>query len=400
MSFLANNLNKIKPSATLAITAKAKELKALGKDVIPLSAGEPDFNTPENIQKAAIIAIQNGETKYTAIDGTKALKQAIITKFKRENNLEYKETEISVGCGGKHVLYNIMRASLNPGDEVIIPTPYWVSYPAMVLLSDATPVLVETKFENRFILTPEDLEKAITEKTKWVILNSPSNPTGACYTKSDLKKLTEVLLKYPHVHIIVDDMYEHLVYEGFKFYNLVELEPKLKERTVVVNGVSKAYAMTGWRIGYAAGREDLIKAMRKVQSQSTSNPCSIAQAAAVEALLGDQSCLETNKKIFEKRRDLVVELINKIPGLQANKPEGAFYVFPSCKELLGKKTSSGKILENDVDFCSYVLEEHLVALVPGTAFGAPGFFRMSYALGEESLEKAVVRINNAVKALN
>ena len=399
MSFLAKSLNNIKPSPTIAISMKAAEIKASGKDIISLGMGEPDFDTPENIKQAAIKAIQKGDTKYTAVDGTALLKKAIIDKFKRENSLEFKASEIIVSTGAKQVIYNALVASLNEGDEVIIPAPYWVSYPDMVLLAGGTPVIVESKAENNFKISPADLAKKITEKTKWLILCSPSNPTGACYSANELKALAEVLLKHPQVHILSDDIYEHLIFDGLKFATIAQVEPKLKERTLVVNGVSKAYSMTGWRIGYAGGFEKLIKAMSMVQSQSTSSPCSISQAASVEALNGSQDYIKTSAEIFEKRRDMVVSMLNAIDGIKCNVPNGAFYVFPSCSDLFGKKTSSGKIIENDNDFAGYLLEDALVAVVPGVAFGAPGFFRISYAASEEFLKNSMQRIADACKKL-
>ena len=399
MSFLAKSLNNIKPSPTIAISMKAAEIKASGKDIISLGMGEPDFDTPENIKQAAIKAIQKGDTKYTAVDGTALLKKAIIDKFKRENSLEFKASEIIVSTGAKQVIYNALVASLNEGDEVIIPAPYWVSYPDMVLLAGGTPVIVESKAENNIKISPADLAKKITEKTKWLILCSPSNPTGACYSANELKALAEVLLKHPQVHILSDDIYEHLIFDGLKFATISQVEPKLKERTLVVNGVSKAYSMTGWRIGYAGGFEKLIKAMSMVQSQSTSSPCSISQAASVEALNGSQDYIKTSAEIFEKRRDMVVSMLNAIDGIKCNVPNGAFYVFPSCSDLFGKKTSSGKIIENDNDFAGYLLEDALVAVVPGVAFGAPGFFRISYAASEEFLKNSMQRIADACKKL-
>jgi aspartate aminotransferase len=400
MTFLATSLNNIKPSPTIAVSMKAAELKASGKDIISLGMGEPDFDTPQNIKQAAIAAIERGETKYTAVDGTALLKKAVITKFKRENSLEYKPSEIIVSTGAKQVIYNAFIASINPGDEVIIPAPYWVSYPDMVLLAGGKPVIVESSEKNNFKISPTDLEKAITPKTKWLLLNSPSNPTGACYSDDELKKLAEVLLRHNHVHILTDDIYEHLIFDDLKFATIAEIEPKLKDRTLVVNGVSKAYAMTGWRIGYGAGPEKLIKAMAMIQSQSTSSPCSISQAASVEALMGTQDYIKPNAKLFQTRRDMVVKMLNKIDGINCNIPNGAFYVFPSCRGLFGKKTTSGKVIENDNDFASYLLEEALVAVVPGVAFGAPDFFRISYAASEEFLENSMQRIAVACAKLS
>ena len=400
MSFLASSLSNIKPSPTIAVSMKAAELKASGKDIISLGMGEPDFDTPENIKQAAIKAIQNGDTKYTAVDGTATLKKAIIGKFKRENSLEYKPSEILVSTGAKQVIFNALIASINPEDEVIIPAPYWVSYPDMVLLAGGKPVIVESSEKNNFKISPTALEEKITPKTKWIIFNSPSNPTGACYSATELKALTDVLLRHPQVHVMADDIYEHLIFDDLKFATMAEVEPKLKERTLIVNGVSKAYAMTGWRIGYGAGPEKLIKAMSMIQSQSTSSPSSISQAASVEALNGIQDYIKKNAKIFQSRRDMVVAMLNKIEGINCNTPNGAFYVFPSCKGLYGKKTTTGKVIENDNDFAGYLLEEALVAVVPGVAFGAPDFFRISYAASEEFLQSSMQRIADACAKLS
>jgi len=399
MSFLAHSLSNIKPSPTIAVSMKANELKAAGKDIIGLSMGEPDFDTPQNIKAAAIVAINKGDTKYTAVDGTAALKKAIIEKFKRENSLEYKASEIIVSTGAKQVIYNALIASINPDDEVIIPAPYWVSYPDMVLLAGGKPVIVESSEKNNFKISPTALEEKITPKTKWLILNSPSNPTGSCYSAAELKLLAEVLLRHPQVHIMADDIYEHLIFDGLKFSTIAEVEPKLKDRTLVVNGVSKAYAMTGWRIGYGAGPQNLIKAMSMIQSQSTSSPSSISQAASVEALNGTQDYIKPNAKLFQSRRDMVVSMLNAVEGINCNTPNGAFYVFPSCKNLYGKKTPAGKTIENDNDFATYLLEEALVAVVPGVAFGAEGFFRISYAASETFLKNAMERIANACSKL-
>lgn len=399
MTFIAERLKAIKPSPTIAVTTKAAELKAAGKDIIGLGAGEPDFDTPDNIKAAAKKAMDAGQTKYTAVDGTPDLKKAICAKFKRENGLDYKPSQITVGNGGKQVIYNALLATLNPGDEVIIPAPYWVSYPDITALAEGVPVFVEGRAEKGFKIQPSDLEKAITPKTKWIIFNSPSNPTGAAYTKAEMKALTDVLLKYPQVNIMADDIYEHIIYDGFEFFTPAQIEPKLYDRTLTINGVSKAYSMTGWRIGYAAGREDLIKAISVLQSQSTSNPSSISQAAAVEALNGDQTFLKSWRDAFQKRRDMVVGGLNAIPGIQCNKPEGAFYVFPSCKGVFGKKTPEGKTIANGNDFAAYLLESALVAVVPGIAFGADPFFRISYATSEANLQKAVSRIAEAVANL-
>lgn len=400
MGFIANRLSNIKPSPTIAVATKAKELKAAGKDVIGLGAGEPNFDTPDNIKLAAKNAIDSGDTKYTAVDGTPALKKAICDKFKRENELDYTVDQITVGTGGKQVLYNAFMATLNAGDEVIIPSPYWVSYPDIVALAEGTSVFVEGKEEHQFKLQAKNLDAAITDKTKWLIINSPSNPTGGAYSYDEMKELTDVLLKYPQVNIMTDDMYEHIVYDDFDFVTPAQVEPKLIDRTLTVNGVSKAYAMTGWRIGYAAGRKDLIKAIAKIQSQSTSNPSSVSQAAAVEALNGNQDFLKERADAFKRRRDFVVDKLNAISGLSCNKPEGAFYVFPSCKEILGKKTPEGNILKNDQDVVTYFLEHSLVATVQGSAFGAEGFFRISYATSDEALKEALDRIEKAIGELS
>jgi len=392
MAFLADSLARIKPSATIAVTNKARELKAAGRDVIGLGAGEPDFDTPENIKEAAIQAIREGKTKYTAVDGIPELKAAISAKFKRENNLTYAANQITVGTGGKQVLYNALMATLNPGDEVIIPAPYWVSYPEMVALGGGTPVEIVGPQSQGFKIGPDALEAAITPKTKWLMLNSPSNPSGAGYTRAELKALAEVLLRHPHVWVMTDDMYEHLVFDDFEFATIAEVEPKLYERTLTVNGVSKAYAMTGWRIGYAGGPVELIKAMGTIQSQSTSNPSSISQWAAVEALNGTQDYIPKNAEIFKKRRDLVVSMLNQANGIECPNPEGAFYVFPSCAGTLGKTTAGGKLLKTDEDFVTALLEEEGVAVVQGSAFGLAPYFRISYATSTEALEEACTRI--------
>ncbi|WP_029076305.1 pyridoxal phosphate-dependent aminotransferase [Kaistia adipata] len=392
MAFLADSLARIKPSATIAVTNKARELKAAGRDVIGLGAGEPDFDTPENIKEAAIQAIREGKTKYTAVDGIPELKAAIAAKFKRENNLTYAPNQITVGTGGKQVLYNALMATLNPGDEVIIPAPYWVSYPEMVALGGGTPVEIVGPQSQGFKIGPEALEAAITPKTKWLLLNSPSNPSGAGYTRAELRALADVLLKHPHVWIMTDDMYEHLVFDDFEFATIAEVEPKLYDRTLTVNGVSKAYAMTGWRIGYAGGPVELIKAMGTIQSQSTSNPSSISQWAAVEALNGTQDYIPKNAEIFKKRRDLVVSMLNQAKGIVCPNPEGAFYVFPSCAGTLGKTTAGGKLLKTDEDFVTALLEEEGVAVVQGSAFGLAPYFRISYATSTEALEEACKRI--------
>ncbi len=399
MSIIADRLKKIKPSATLAVTAKAAELKAAGRDVIGLGAGEPDFDTPEFIKQAAKDAMDKGQTKYTDVGGTPALKDAIIAKFKRDNQLTYTREQVIVGTGGKQVLYNALMATLNPGDEVIIPAPYWVSYPDMVILAEGTPVFVPCTIENKFKMTGPQLEAAITPKTKWVILNSPSNPTGAGYTKAEMKALTDVLMKHPHVWVMTDDMYEHLVYDGFKFCTPAEIEPGLYDRTLTVNGVSKSYSMTGWRIGYAGGPKDVIKAMASVQGHSTSNPSSISQAAAVAALNGDQSFLKDWVKSFAARRDLVVSMLNQASGLDCPRPEGAFYVYPSCAGCMGKITPDGKTIETDSDFVTYLLESEGVATVQGVAFGLSPHFRISYATSEKALEEACRRIQKACAAL-
>ena len=399
MSFLAKSLSRVKPSATIVITQKARDLKAQGRDVISLSVGEPDFDTPDNIKKAAIEAIQRGETKYTPVAGIVPLREAIVKKFKRENNLDYKATQVIVGTGGKQVLFNAFAATLNPGDEVIIPTPYWVSYPEMVLMSGGEPVFVPTTLEKQFKLQAADLEKAITAKTKWIVLNSPSNPSGAAYSYDELKALTDVLVRHPHVWILTDDMYEHLTYGDFKFVTPAEIEPNLMDRTLTMNGVSKAYAMTGWRIGYAAGPDVLIKAMDMVQGQQTSGACSIAQWAAVEALNGPQDFIGQSRKVFEGRRDLVVSMLNQAQGLKCPMPEGAFYVYPSCAELIGKKTESGKVIQSDEDFVTALLESEGVAAVHGSAFGLGPNFRISYATSNDLLEKACMKIQNFCASL-
>lgn len=402
MSLIANALSNIKPSPTIAVSMKANELKASGKNIISLGMGEPDFDTPQHIKNAAINAINQGDTKYTAVDGTANLKKAIINKFARENQLSYKASEVIVSTGAKQVIYNALIATINPLDEVIIPAPYWVSYPDMVLLAGGVPVIAQSSSENNFKITAHELKSKITSKTKWLILNSPSNPTGACYNQDELQSLVEVLIENPHVYILTDDIYEHLIFDDLQFYTLPQIAPQLKDRCLVVNGVSKAYAMTGWRIGYGAGPEKLIKAMSMIQSQSTSSPSSISQAASVEALNGNQDYIQQGKKIFQQRRDLVVSMLNKIEGIECNQPNGAFYVFPSCKKLLGKKAIiSGveQIIKDDNDFATYLLEEALVAVVPGVAFGASGFFRISYAASEDFLKDSMSRIAKACEKL-
>ena len=394
MSIISDSLKRIKPSPTIAVTQKARELRAAGKDVIGLGAGEPDFDTPDNVKNAAIKAIKSGDTKYTAVDGTPALKKAIIAKFKRENKLSYTADQITVGTGGKQVLYNAFMATLNKGDEVIIPAPFWVSYPDMVLLAGGKPKIVKCTEQEGFKLTPSKLRKAITRKTKWLILNSPSNPTGAGYTKKEIEELAKVLVKNKKVHILSDDIYEHIKYDNFNFYTIAQ-NSKLKDRTLTMNGVSKSYAMTGWRIGYAAGPKDIIKAIGKIQSQSTSNPSSISQAAAVEALNGNQSFIKKRSKAFKERRNFVVKSLNAIEGISCLTPNGAFYVFPSCKGLLNKKTG----LKTDTDFVQKLLEKSNVAVVQGSAFGLDGYFRISYATSMQNLKKAMHRIKSFCDSL-
>lgn len=399
MGFIADSLNRIQPSATIAISTKAMELKATGRDIIGLSAGEPDFDTPDNIKEAAIKAIRDGRTKYTPVDGIPELKQAICAKFERDNGLKYTPSQVSVGTGGKQVLFNALLATLNPGDEVIVPAPYWVSYPDIVLLGGGKPVFVETTLNNGFKLQAAALEAAITPKTKWLVFNSPSNPSGAAYSHAELKALTDVLMRHPQVWVLTDDMYEHLVYDDFKFVTPAQVEPQLLERTLTMNGVSKAYAMTGWRIGFAAGPEILINAMRKLQSQSTSNPSSISQWAAVEALNGPQDFIASNNEKFKERRDLVVSMLNQANGLSCPTPEGAFYVYPSCEELIGKTTPSGQQIKNDEDFVTALLADEGVAAVHGAAFGLEPFFRVSYATSNEALEDACERIQRFCNSL-
>ncbi|SLN39310.1 Aspartate aminotransferase [Roseovarius gaetbuli] len=392
MSILSATLSRVKPSPTIAVTTKAQELKAAGRDVIGLGAGEPDFDTPDHIKAAGIRAIEAGKTKYTAVDGIPELKAAICAKFKRDNGLKYVPAQVSVGTGGKQILYNALMATLNPGDEVVIPAPYWVSYPDMVLLAGGEPVIAPAGIESGFKLSPEALEAAITPKTKWFIFNSPSNPTGAGYTWDELKALTDVLLRHPHVWVMTDDMYEHLSYDGFEFCTPAQVEPALYDRTLTCNGVSKAYAMTGWRIGYAAGPQDLIGAMRKIQSQSTSNPCTISQWAAVEALNGSHDFIAANNAIFKRRRDLVVSMLSEIDGIECPTPNGAFYVYPSIAELIGKTSKAGTLIDNDEAFATALLEETGVAVVFGAAFGLSPNFRVSYATSDEALKEACTRI--------
>ena len=399
MSIISDSLKKIKPSPTIAVTQKARELKAAGKDVIGLGAGEPDFDTPDNIKQAAIKAINDGDTKYTPVDGTPALKKAIVEKFKKENNLDYTTDQITVGAGGKHVIYNAMMATLNDGDEVIIPAPYWVSYPDIVLLAGGKPVVMECDEKQGFKINPSDLEKFITPKTKWIILNSPSNPTGACYSENDIKAIAAVLEKHKHIYILSDDIYEHVTYEGFKFFTIAQIE-SLKERVLTMNGVSKAYSMTGWRIGYAAGPKDIVKAIAKIQSQSTTNPSSISQAASVEALSGTQDFIKKRADSFQERRDFVVNALNAIDGIECLNPDGAFYVFPSCKGLMGKKDSNGNEIKSDTDFVQSLLENSGIAVVQGSAFGLEGFFRISYATSMDNLKKAMDKISSFCKSLS
>ena len=390
---LSNSIKRIKPSATMAVTQQARELKSQGKDIIGLGAGEPDFDTPEHIKNAAITAINNGDTKYTPVDGTPELKSAIKDKFKRDNNLEYNLDEISVGTGGKQIIFNAFAVTLDKGDDVLIPAPYWVTYPDVVNYFNAQTIFIECSESNNFKITPEQLDESITPSTKWFILNSPSNPTGACYTEKELKDISDILEKNPHVNILTDDLYEHLIYDSTDFYTIAEVNPNLKDRVLTLNGVSKAYAMTGWRIGYAGGNKDLIKAMGKLQSQSTSNPTSISQAAAVEALNGDHSFISERNLVFKNRRDQLLESLNDMKGITCNTPNGAFYVFPSCKKIIGKKTKDGTEINNDEDFTSALLKHAGVAVVQGSAFGLEGYFRISYATSDENLTNACDRIS-------
>lgn len=392
MGILADSLSRVKPSPTIAVTTRARELKAAGRDVIGLGAGEPDFDTPSNVKQAAIGAIERGETKYTAVDGIPELKQAVVDKFARENGIDYSTAEISVAAGGKHIIYNAMLATINKGDEVIIPAPYWVSYPDIVLLAGGQPVIVEAGAEADFKFSPQQLEAAITDKTKWLIFNSPSNPTGAAYTVDEIKALTDVLMKYPDVWVLADDIYEHLIYDGFEFKSIVAVEPRLKNRTLTMNGVAKAYAMTGWRIGFAGGPEELIGGMRKLQSQSTSNPCSISQWASVEALNGPQDFIAERASVFAERRDLVVSMLNEAEGINCPCPEGAFYVYPSIEGCMGRTTAGGVLLKTDEDFVSALLNEEGVAAVHGEAFGLSPYFRVSYATSNEALVEACGRV--------
>ena len=396
---LSHSIKRIKPSATMAVTQKARELKAAGKDIIGLGAGEPDFDTPENIKKAAIQAINDGDTKYTPVDGTPELKKAIKAKFKRENNLDYELDEISVGTGGKQIIFNAFAVSLNESDEVIIPAPYWVTYPDVVNYFNGKPIFVQCGEESGFKITPQQLENTINQSTKWFILNSPSNPTGSCYTKNELLELANVLKKYPHVNIMTDDLYEHLIYDDNEFHTFASIAPELKERILTLNGVSKAYAMTGWRIGYAGGNASLIKAMGKLQSQSTSNPTSISQAAAVEALNGDNSFIAERAKVFKGRRDFLINEFTSMNGITCRVPEGAFYVFPSCKGVIGKVDESNNKITNDEEFTTSLLENAGVAVVQGSAFGLEGYFRISYATSDENLKNACVRMRDFLNKL-
>ena len=399
MSIVSNSLKRIKPSPTLAVTQKARELKAAGKDIIGLGAGEPDFDTPENIKRAAIDSINQGETKYTTVDGTPKLKNAIVEKFKRENKLSYELNEISVGAGGKQIIYNVMMATVNQGDEVIIPAPYWVSYPDIVLLAGGNPIIIKCSENENFKITPEKLKNSITSKTKWLILNSPSNPTGSCYSENEIKSLAKILIENKQVHILSDDIYEHITYGKFNFFTIAQIN-ELKDRTLTMNGVSKSYAMTGWRIGYGAGPVEIIKAMAKIQSQSTTNPSSISQAAAVEALNGPQNFIMERSKEFQKRRDFVVKSLNEIKDLSCINPDGAFYVFPNCSKCLNKKDKKGKLLKTDSDFVESLLENNGVAVVQGSAFGLEGYFRISYATSTQNLKNALKRISEFCNSLS
>ncbi len=399
-NFISNRVNSIKPSPTIAVTSKARELKALGKDVIGLGAGEPDFDTPEHIKKAAIRAIEIGKTKYTAVDGIPELKEAICQKFLRDNKIAFDINEVSVGAGGKQVLFNALLATLNKGDEVIIPAPYWVSYPDMVIIAEGVPVIIQTSTESDFKVTSDQLRQSITDKTKWIIINSPSNPTGSCYSIDELKDIGNILDEFPHVGVISDDIYEKIIYDNFNFTTLATIIPQHKDRILTVNGVSKAYSMTGWRIGYAGASKEIIKSMAKIQSQSTTNPSSISQYAALEALKGEEGFILKNNQVFKKRRDLISNIINQCKGLSVNIPSGAFYIFPSCANLIGLKTKKGEVIENDSSFCEYLIEEVGVAVVPGIAFGKRGFFRISYATSDELLLEAGKRIKVACDKLD
>ena len=399
-TLIAERMSLIKPSPTMAVTKMAAEMKAAGQDIIGLGAGEPDFDTPDHIKNAAIEAIKNGETKYTAVDGTPALKKAIAKKFYKDNSIKYNIDEIIVSVGGKQVLYNALMSSINPGDEVIIPSPFWVSYPDMVSLAGGVPIIVEGKEKNNFKIQPDDIRDKISTKTKWIIINSPSNPTGSSYSAEELKDIGNLLLEHENIFVMSDDIYEKIIYDDFKFFSLAEVVPELKDRILTVNGVSKAYAMTGWRIGYAGGPKHLITAMSKLQSQSTSNPSSISQAAALAALEGpEEFLLERNEK-FKTRRNMVVKMLNECNGLSCIKPSGAFYVYPSCSGIIGKSSKEGKLIENSIDFSAYLLESVGVAVVPGSAFGADPFFRISYATSDSILEEACNRIKKACEQLS
>lgn len=399
MTVIAKRLSRIKPSATNVLTGKIAELKAAGRDIIGLGAGEPDFDTPRNIGAAGKRAIDMGQTRYTPVPGTMELRQAICGKFARENGIHYSPGQVIVSCGGKQVLYNALMATLNPGDEVVIPAPYWVSYPDMVLLAEGTPVIVEGREDLGFKVTAEDLEAAITERTKWVMLNSPCNPTGAAYSRDELKALTDVILRHDHVWVMTDDIYEHVVYDGFEFTTVAQVEPGLVDRTLTINGVSKVYAMTGWRLGYGAGPAELIRAMTVIQSQSSTHTSSISQAAAMEALNGTQDFVAPHNRAFRERRDLVVAMLNQTKGISCRTPEGAFYVYPSCAEIIGRRTANGTVIRDDSDFCTYLLESEGVAMVPGAAFGMSPYFRISYVVSTEALTEACVRIQRACEAL-
>ena len=399
MSIVSNSLKRIKPSPTLAVTQKARELKAAGKDIIGLGAGEPDFDTPNNIKQAAIEAINRGETKYTAVDGTPELKKAIVNKFTRENKLNYELNQISVGTGGKQIIYNAMMATVNPGDEVIIPAPHWVSYPDIVLLAGGNPIIIKCSENENFKITPEKLKNHITTKTRWLVINSPSNPTGSCYSEKEIRFLAKILMDNKQVHILSDDIYEHIIYGKFKFFTMAQVN-ELKDRTLTMNGVSKSYAMTGWRIGYGAGPVEIIKAMAKIQSQSTTNPSSISQAAAVEALNGPQNFIMTRSKEFQKRRDFVVKSLNEIKSLSCLNPDGTFYVFPNCSKCLNKKDKNGRLLKTDANFVESLLENYGVAVVQGSAFGLHGYFRISYATSMQNLENALIKISEFCNSLS
>ena len=397
--FISKRVNNIKPSPTIAVTAKAREMREAGKDVIGLGAGEPDFDTPDHIKQAAIKAIKEGKTKYTAVDGILELKEAIIKKFKKDNNLTFDKNEISVATGGKQILYNAFQATINEGDEVIIPAPYWVSYTDMTILAGGKPIIISTLQHNNFKLDPNKIAKFINEKTKWIIINSPSNPTGVTYSEQEILEIAKIIEKFPNVWVLSDDIYEKITYDDFMFSTIAQVYPNLKNRVLTVNGVSKAYSMTGWRIGYAGGPEGLIKAMAKVQSQSTSNPTSISQYAALQALISEEDFIKKNNNLFKDRRDLIVEAINNIQGIECNLPNGAFYIFPSCLGLIGKKDQSGKVIKNSNDFCSFLLEKAGVATVPGIAFGLEGHFRISYATSSELLKESGYRIKKACETL-